>query len=79
MRSPRRFCGFLPFKRCLFLNAFRKGAGGLEHKNSALWFEDLPRAENDGNACGSYVLPILERLSIFEIVRERPNRVGPMG
>jgi len=28
--------GFLPFKKYVFLNAFRRGAGGLEHLNSTL-------------------------------------------
>ena len=32
----RRMIGGLPFKRYVFLNAFRQGAGGLEHLNSSL-------------------------------------------
>jgi predicted metalloprotease with PDZ domain len=32
----RRFLGELPFTRYVFLNAFRRGAGGLEHLNSTL-------------------------------------------
>lgn len=32
----RRFLGGLPFKRYVFLNAFRGGQGGLEHLNSSL-------------------------------------------
>jgi len=36
VRETRRFWGFLPFKRYVFLNVFRQGGGGLEHKNSTL-------------------------------------------
>jgi predicted metalloprotease with PDZ domain len=36
VRETYRFWGFLPFKRYLFLNVFRQGGGGLEHKNSTL-------------------------------------------
>jgi predicted metalloprotease with PDZ domain len=32
----RRFLGELPFRKYVFLNAFRGGAGGLEHLNSSL-------------------------------------------
>jgi predicted metalloprotease with PDZ domain len=32
----RRMIGGLPFSRYVFLNAFRRGAGGLEHLNSSL-------------------------------------------
>ena len=32
----RRLWGFLPFKKYVFLNVFRQGGGGLEHKNSTL-------------------------------------------
>ncbi len=39
------------------------------------WFKDLLKAENDGKACSSYVLPILEELGVVEIVHERPNKV----
>jgi len=39
------------------------------------WFKELLKAENDGKACGSYVLPILEQLGLVEIERTRPNRV----
>ena len=40
----RRLWGFLPFKRYLFLNVFRRGGGGLEHKNSTLLTAAPPRA-----------------------------------
>ncbi|HKQ78086.1 MAG TPA: M61 family peptidase [Blastocatellia bacterium] len=36
VRETRRFWGGLPFKRYVFLNVFRQGGGGLEHKNSTL-------------------------------------------
>ena len=46
VRENRRFWGFLPFKRYLFLNVFRQGGGGLEHKNSTLLTASPPRAAN---------------------------------
>lgn len=34
VRETRRFWGFLPFKKYVFLTVFRQGGGGLEHLNS---------------------------------------------
>ena len=36
VRETRRFWGFLPFERYVFLNVFGRGGGGLEHKDSTL-------------------------------------------
>jgi predicted metalloprotease with PDZ domain len=36
VREHRRMWGFLPFKRYVFLCVFRRGGGGLEHRNSTL-------------------------------------------
>jgi len=36
VRTERAFWGELPFRRFVFLNVFRKGAGGLEHADSTL-------------------------------------------
>lgn len=36
VRETRVYWGFLPFKRYVFLNVFRQGGGGLEHRNSTL-------------------------------------------
>jgi predicted metalloprotease with PDZ domain len=36
VQTHRRMWGFLPFKRYVFLCAFRQGGGGLEHRNSTL-------------------------------------------
>jgi predicted metalloprotease with PDZ domain len=36
IRENRMFWGQLPFKRYVFLNIFRNGGGGLEHRNSTL-------------------------------------------
>jgi predicted metalloprotease with PDZ domain len=44
VRETRRFWGFLPFKRYVFLNVFRQGGGGLEHGNSTL-LTSSPRAK----------------------------------
>ena len=39
------------------------------------WFREILLAENDGKACASYVLPILEHVGLVEIQHQRPNRV----
>ena len=44
VRENRRFWGFLPFKRYVFLNVFRQGGGGLEHLNSTL-LTSVPRRD----------------------------------
>ena len=36
VRTHHRFWGQLPFQRYVFLNLFRQGGGGLEHRNSTL-------------------------------------------
>src|SRR5262249_3609578 len=36
VREHRRLWGALPFQRYVFLCVFRRGAGGLEHRNSTL-------------------------------------------
>jgi predicted metalloprotease with PDZ domain len=72
----RRLLGELPFARYVFLNAFRRGAGGLEHLNSSL----LTSAPNSSER-----LPTLRWLKFasheyfhaINVKRLRPIELGP--
>ena len=72
----RRFLGELPFKKYVFLNAFRGGQGGLEHQNSSLL--SSARAPKDP-------LPTLRWLNYvsheyfhaINVKRLRPIELGP--
>lgn len=72
----RRMMGGLPFERYVFLNAFRGGAGGLEHLNSSL----LSSAPNPQAPTAS--LRWLEFVSheffhAINVKRLRPVELGP--
>jgi predicted metalloprotease with PDZ domain len=73
----RRFWGFLPFKTYHFLNVFRRGGGGLEHKYSTLL---------TGSAARTQAAPINfrwlsfvshEYFHAFNVKRLRPVELGP--
>jgi predicted metalloprotease with PDZ domain len=72
----RRMMGGLPFHRYVFLNAFRRGAGGLEHLNSSL----LSSAPDPASATAT--LRWLEYVSheffhAINVKRLRPIELGP--
>jgi predicted metalloprotease with PDZ domain len=72
----RRMIGGLPFKRYVFLNAFRGGNGGLEHLNSTL----LSSARNPQSAAPTlrwlkYVSH--EFFHAINVKRLRPIELGP--
>ena len=75
VRETRRFWGFLPFKRYVFLNVFRQGGGGLEHATSTL-LTSSPKATtaDQGLAlvCRARVLPRLQRQAAA------PDRARPV-
>src|SRR5262249_27908834 len=72
----RKLIGELPFDRYVFLNAFRRGAGGLEHLNSSL----LSSAPNPSDP-----MPTLRWLKFvsheyfhaINVKRLRPIELGP--
>jgi predicted metalloprotease with PDZ domain len=71
----RRLLGSLPFRRYVFLNAFRPGAGGLEHLNSTL-LTSVPARSN------APTLPWLKFVSheyfhAINVKRLRPVELGP--
>ncbi len=74
VRETRRFWGFLPFKKYVFLNVFRQGGGGLEHKNSTL-LTSSPRASTPSLRWLMFVSH--EYFHAFNVKRLRPVELGP--
>jgi predicted metalloprotease with PDZ domain len=77
VREHRRLWGFLPFRRYLFLCVFRRGGGGLEHRNSTL----LTSSAAAMRSPAAY-LPWLDFVSheyfhAFNVKRLRPVELGP--
>ena len=69
------FWGFLPFKKYVFLNVFRRGAGGLEHLNSTL-LTSSPKSTGGGDMRWlQYVSH--EYFHAFNVKRLRPVQLGP--
>ncbi len=73
----RRLWGFLPFKRYLFLNVFRQGGGGLEHKNSTLLTAAPPRAGYAPRNFRWLSFVSHEYFHAFNVKRLRPVELGP--
>jgi predicted metalloprotease with PDZ domain len=74
VRETRRFWGFLPFKRYVFLNVFRQGGGGLEHKDSTL-LTSSPTATTPSLRWLAFVSH--EYFHAFNVKRLRPVELGP--
>ena len=70
----RRFWGFLPFKRYVFLNVFRQGGGGLEHANATL-LTSSPKLTEPTSGWLSFVAH--EFFHAFNVKRLRPVELGP--
>ena len=73
----RRLWGFLPFKRYVFLNVFRQGGGGLEHKNSTLLTAAPPRAAYPARNFRWLSFVSHEYFHAFNVKRLRPVELGP--
>lgn len=70
-----KFWGFLPFKKYVFLNVFRRGGGGLEHLNSTL-LTSSPQSSGGGDMRWlQYVSH--EYFHAFNVKRLRPVVLGP--
>jgi predicted metalloprotease with PDZ domain len=77
VRATHRFWGFLPFRRYLFLNVFRPGGGGLEHKNSTLLTASPSRANSARGHLGWLGFVAHEYFHAFNVKRLRPVELGP--
>jgi predicted metalloprotease with PDZ domain len=75
VHETRRFWGFLPFKRYLFLQVFRQGGGGLEHKNSTLLTANSTRTTTPSLSWLAFVSH--EYFHAFNVKRLRPVELGP--
>jgi predicted metalloprotease with PDZ domain len=74
VRETRRYWGFLPFKRYVFLNVFRQGGGGLEHGASTL-LTSSPNMTTPTLRWLSFVSH--EYFHAFNVKRLRPVELGP--
>lgn len=74
VRETRRFWGFLPYERYLFLLVFREGGGGLEHKNSTLC---TVAARPGPGPWPSLSLLAHEHFHLYNAKRLRPVELGP--
>jgi len=77
VRETRRFWGFLPFQRYYFLNVFRTGGGGLEHRNSTLLTASPARLAASGPDFRWYSFVSHEYFHAFNVKRLRPVELGP--
>ncbi len=77
VQENRRLWGFLPFKRYLFLNVFRQGGGGLEHKDSTLLTASSPRAAFPARNFRWLSFVSHEYFHAFNVKRLRPVELGP--
>jgi predicted metalloprotease with PDZ domain len=73
----RHFWGTLPFKRYYFLNVFRTGGGGLEHKDSTLLTASPTRLGRSGRDFRWYSFVSHEYFHAFNVKRLRPVELGP--
>jgi predicted metalloprotease with PDZ domain len=77
VEETHRFWGFLPFKNYYFLNVFRRGGGGLEHKNSTLLTASANRTANAQANLGWLSFVSHEYFHAFNVKRLRPVELGP--
>ena len=77
VEETRRFWGVLPFKTYYFLNVFRRGGGGLEHKNSTLLTASPARTANPQANFRWLGFVSHEYFHAFNVKRLRPVELGP--
>jgi predicted metalloprotease with PDZ domain len=77
VRETRDFWGLLPFKRYYFLNVFRRGGGGLEHRDSTLLTASPARLAASGPDFRWYSFVSHEYFHAFNVKRLRPVELGP--
>ncbi len=72
-----RFWGFLPYKRYVFLNVFRPGGGGLEHKGSTLLTVQAKGTETTKGFERWLTFVAHEYFHAYNVKRLRPVALGP--
>ena len=77
VEETRRYWGFLPFKTYYFLNVFRRGGGGLEHKDSTLLTAFPPRTAPSARNLRWLDFVSHEYFHAFNVKRLRPVELGP--
>ncbi len=77
VRANDRVWHDLPFHRYVFLNVFRRGGGGLEHKNSTLLTANAERATTPEGYRRWLAFVAHEYVHAFNVKRLRPVELGP--
>jgi predicted metalloprotease with PDZ domain len=77
VEAHRRFWGELPYPRYVFLNVFRSGGGGLEHKNSTLLTSNAERAASPSGYLRWLFFVSHEYFHAMNVKRLRPVELGP--
>jgi predicted metalloprotease with PDZ domain len=72
-----RLWGFLPFERYLFLCVFRRGGGGLEHRNSTLLTANAQAMRTPASYRSWLIFVSHEYFHAFNVKRLRPVELGP--
>jgi predicted metalloprotease with PDZ domain len=77
VQENNRLWGSLPFRRYVFLNVFRQGRGGLEHKDSTLLTANPSRASTPAGDFRWLSFVSHEYFHAFNVKRLRPVELGP--
>jgi len=75
--AAKRLWGSLPFERYVFLNVFRQGGGGLEHKDSTLLTANPKTAGEPAGYRRWLPFATHEYVHAFNVKRLRPIELGP--
>ncbi|HKO16413.1 MAG TPA: hypothetical protein VJU87_09240 [Gemmatimonadaceae bacterium] len=73
----QRFWGTLPYDHYVFLNIFRRGGGGLEHKNSTMLTSNAARSATPQQYLGWLNFVSHEYFHAMNVKRLRPVELGP--
>ncbi len=77
VNQARVLFGSLPYKRYVFLNVFRQGGGGLEHKSSTLLTANATRSTTPAGYRAWLSFVAHEYFHAFNVKRLRPVELGP--
>jgi predicted metalloprotease with PDZ domain len=77
VRANQAVWGDLPFERYVFLNVFRRGGGGLEHRSSTLLTANAERALTGTGYCRWLSFVAHEFVHAYNVKRLRPRELGP--